>query len=57
MFDFFRSGMAFRDLKDVVLYPSVGMRRPQAHLCVNFGQRPFVFDIDNLMNVSVAPVT
>ena len=54
MFDFFSSGLAFRDLKDVVLYPSVGMRRPQAHLSVNFGQRPFVFDIDNLMNVGLA---
>ena len=29
------------------------MRRPQAHLSVNFGQRPFVFDIDGMMRVSV----
>ena len=44
-------GVAFRDLKDVGLYPSVGMKRPQAHLSVNFGQRPFVFDIDGVMSV------
>lgn len=42
-------GNAFRDLKDVNLYPSVGMKRPQAHLSVNFGQKPFVFDIDGMM--------
>ena len=27
------------------------MKRPQAHLSVNFGQRPFVFDIDSMMAV------
>lgn len=43
-------------MKDALLYPSVGMRRPQAHLSVNFGQRPFVYDVDGLMAVSVAPV-
>ena len=33
------------------LYPSVGMKRPQAHLSVNFGQKPFAFDIDSMMAV------
>ncbi|KAL8916389.1 MAG: hypothetical protein Q9208_008536 [Pyrenodesmia sp. 3 TL-2023] len=42
-------GNAFRDLKDINVYPSVGMRRPQAHVTVNFGQTPFVFDIDEMM--------
>ncbi|KAL8830917.1 MAG: hypothetical protein Q9170_005519 [Blastenia crenularia] len=42
-------GTAFRDLKDVSVYPSVGMRRPQAQMIANFGQRPFVFDIDDMM--------
>lgn len=45
-------GNAFRDLKDINVYPSVGMKRPQAHVTVNFGQRPFVFDIDEMMRVS-----
>jgi len=45
-------GNAFRDLKDVKLYPSIGMKKPGAHLSVNFGQRPFVFDIDGMMVVS-----
>lgn len=27
------------------------MKRPQAHLSVNFGQKPFVFDIDDMMKV------
>lgn len=47
-------GNAFRDLKNVSLYPSVGMKRPQAHLSVNFGQKPFVFDIDGMMVVRIA---
>jgi len=47
-----RSGNAFRDLKDIKLYPSVGAKRPGAHLRVNFGQIPFMFDIDGMMMVS-----
>ena len=46
-------GNAFRDLKDVDVYPSVGMKQPQAHLTVNFGQSPFFFDIDEMMKVSL----
>ncbi|CAO1605534.1 hypothetical protein XANCAGTX0491_009050 [Xanthoria calcicola] len=42
-------GNAFRDLKDINVYPSVGMKRPHAQVTVNFGQRPFVFDIDDMM--------
>lgn len=29
------------------------MKRPHAHLTVNFGQKPFVFDIDGMMSVSI----
>ena len=46
------AGNAFRDLKDINVYPSVGMKRPHAQVTVNFGQRPFVFDIDDMMKVS-----
>ncbi len=27
------------------------MKRPQAHLSVNFGQNPFIFDIDGMVAV------
>lgn len=47
----FLLGYAFKDLKGVNLYPSVGMKRPLAHLSVNFGQKPFTFDIDGMMAV------
>ncbi len=47
-------GNAFKDLKDVKVYPSIGMKRPHAHLSVNFGQKPFVFDIDGMMSVSTS---
>ena len=30
------------------------MKRPHAHLSVNFGQRPFVFDIDGMVAVSTS---
>lgn len=43
-------GNAFRDLRDTKLYPSVGMKKqPGAHLSANFGQRPFIFDIDGMV--------
>lgn len=29
------------------------MKRPQAHLSVNFGRKPFVFDIDGMITVSL----
>ncbi|KAL8675207.1 MAG: hypothetical protein Q9168_000460 [Polycauliona sp. 1 TL-2023] len=45
-------GNAFRDLKDINVYPSVGMKRPHAQLTVNFGQKPFVFDIDDMIKDS-----
>ena len=44
-------GTAFRDIKDVKVYPSVGMKRPHAQLSVNFGQKPFMFDIDRMVSV------
>ncbi|KAJ5929753.1 SPla/RYanodine receptor SPRY [Penicillium verhagenii] len=43
-------GYAFRELRDVKLYPSVGMKKqPPVHLKANFGQEPFVFDIDGMV--------
>ncbi|KAJ9226110.1 hypothetical protein DTO027B5_8095 [Paecilomyces variotii] len=43
-------GNAFRELRNVKLYPSVGMKKqPNVHISVNFGQRPFMFDIDGMV--------
>lgn len=47
-------GIAFRDLKNLRVFPSVGMKRHAgATIKVNFGQTPFIFDIDGLVAVSV----
>ncbi|KAF2494087.1 Ran-binding protein-like protein [Lophium mytilinum] len=42
-------GVAFRDIKHEKLYPMVGMRKPGETLRANFGQTPFVFDIDSMV--------
>ena len=40
-------GNAFKDMKEEErLYPAVGFKKPGEHIRVNFGQTPFVFDID-----------
>ena len=44
------SGTAFREIKGE-LFPSVGMKKPGEYIRVNFGQSPFVFDIDGMMAV------
>ncbi|KXG51878.1 SPla/RYanodine receptor SPRY [Penicillium griseofulvum] len=43
-------GNAFNDLHSTNLFPSVGMKKlPPVHLKTNFGQEPFVFDIDGMV--------
>lgn len=50
--DAFYVGNAFRELRSVKLYPSVGMKKqPGSQLRTNFGQRPFMYDIDGMMKV------
>lgn len=44
-------GTAFREVKGK-LFPTVGMKKAGEHVRVNFGQSPFVFDIDGMMSVS-----
>jgi hypothetical protein len=44
-------GKAFDGIKGTQLYPSVGMKKPQEHLRANFGQTPFIFDIDSMIEV------
>lgn len=49
------TGNAFHELRNVKLYPSVGMKKqPPVHLKANFGQEPFMFDIDGMVKVGVA---
>ncbi|EEA18771.1 hypothetical protein TMatcc_010686 [Talaromyces marneffei ATCC 18224] len=46
-------GTAFKDLpasKSISFYPSIGMKRHNGmHVRVNFGQQPFMYDIDGLV--------
>ncbi|KAE8144715.1 hypothetical protein BDV25DRAFT_145347 [Aspergillus avenaceus] len=43
-------GNAFRELRNVKVYPSVGMKKqPPVHLAANFGHLPFMFDIDGMV--------
>jgi Ran-binding protein 9/10 len=43
-------GIAFRELKNIRPFPSVGMKKsPGSWTSVNFGQRPFIFDIDGMV--------
>ncbi|OJD17640.1 hypothetical protein AJ78_02290 [Emergomyces pasteurianus Ep9510] len=43
-------GNAFRELRNVKLYPAVGVKKqPTTHLKANFGQFPFIYDIDGMM--------
>lgn len=48
-------GNAFHELRNVKLYPSVGMKKqPPVHLKANFGQEPFMFDIDGMVKAERA---
>ncbi|KAF4785590.1 SPRY domain-containing protein [Colletotrichum scovillei] len=43
-------GTAFREIgKGSSLYPTVGLKKSGEHVRVNFGQTPFVFDIEGMM--------
>ncbi|KAJ3414013.1 Ran-binding protein 9 [Chytridiales sp. JEL 0842] len=45
--DFLFVGVAFKNISPkATLYPTVGMRTPNESLEANFGEAPFVFDID-----------
>ncbi|PHH70867.1 hypothetical protein CDD80_5676 [Ophiocordyceps camponoti-rufipedis] len=41
--------VAFKDVVKGKLYPSVSLKKPGEHILANFGQVPFVFNIDDLM--------
>lgn len=44
-------GTAFKDIKGDFYYPSIGMKKPNEHIKANFGQTPFVFDIEGMIEV------
>lgn len=46
-------GDAFHGIKTDKLFLSVGIKKPGERLRVNFGQTPFVFDIDKYMEASL----
>jgi hypothetical protein len=45
-------GIAFKEVKGK-LHPSVGLKKTGEHVRVNFGQTPFVYDIDGLAKASI----
>ncbi|KAI9368277.1 hypothetical protein BJX61DRAFT_230774 [Aspergillus egyptiacus] len=50
-------GIAFRDVPNLKIYPSVGLKKqPPMHLSVNFGQQPFMFDIDGMVKKEKAAI-
>jgi hypothetical protein len=51
------TGIAFRDLKpNMPYYPTVGMKKPGETVWVNFGQEPFAFDIDKMVQDEKAAI-
>jgi len=43
------AGTAFTGLKNIELYPSIGIKKSGEHLRANFGRNRFAFDIDGMM--------
>ncbi|KAL1648155.1 hypothetical protein SLS61_007027 [Didymella pomorum] len=50
-------GTAFQDLKpNMPYYPAIGMKKPGETLRANFGQEPFAFDIDKMVQDEKAAI-
>lgn len=43
---------AFHDVTKGKLYPSISLKKAGEHVRANFGQSPFVFNIDDIVRVS-----
>lgn len=51
------TGVAARDIKpDKTYFPIIGAKRPSEKIKVNFGQDPFVFDIDKMIREEKARI-
>ncbi|KAH7325955.1 concanavalin A-like lectin/glucanase domain-containing protein [Stachybotrys elegans] len=44
-----RIATAFHDVGKMDVYPSISLKKPGEHIRANFGQAPFVYNIDDLM--------
>jgi hypothetical protein len=51
-----KTGYAVQDVPRSKLYPSVSVKKQGEEVRVNFGQEPFVYNIDDLMNVRIGPI-
>ncbi|KAF2753113.1 SPRY-domain-containing protein [Pseudovirgaria hyperparasitica] len=40
---------AFKDIRSDIIYPAIGLKKPGELLKANFGQTPFLYDIDSMM--------
>ena len=49
-------GVAFRDVPEEMLYPTVGFRTPDEEVLANFGEAPFVADVTLLRRELLARV-
>ncbi|KAL4784520.1 hypothetical protein BJX76DRAFT_347759 [Aspergillus varians] len=50
-------GNAFKELRNLKVYPSVGVKKnPPVHLSANFGQQPFMYDIDGMVKKEKAAI-
>lgn len=48
-----KTGSAVQDVPRSKLYPSVSLKKHGEEISVNFGQEPFVYNIDDMMNVCI----
>lgn len=48
-----KTGFAVQDIPRHKLYPSISLKKQGEEILVNFGQEPFVYNIDDLMNVCI----
>lgn len=46
-------GVAVNDVVRSKIFPAISLKKPGEHIIVNFGQTPFVYDIDDMMRVSI----
>lgn len=46
-------GETYNDFSKIRLYPAISLKKPGEEVRVNFGQSPFIFDIDGMVKVSL----
>lgn len=46
-------GTAFHDVARGKLYPTISLKKPGDYIRANFGQTPFVYNIDDQMRVGL----